>query len=920
MSFEPLGPGSPPEELASRAGGKAARLADLERLGCNVPPWFCVPAEAFDAALAAPGGATARGDGAAPGPAGALASDDAADPVVAVPERVAEPVLRALDERALAGEFVAVRSSGLAEDGAEASFAGQFSSYLYRRGGHAVLDALGRCWGSAFAARNVAYRRAMGVDDVAPRMGVIVQRMVDSESAGVAFSRDPLDPTDRDALVVEAVWGQGEGLVAGELDADRFRVDRESLAFEATLAAKSRAVVRDPERGGTRTVDVDAERAARPALTPEQVREVAGLALRLEAELGAPQDVEWAYADGRLFVLQTRPITTLPPDALFAPDVAGDGVVVWDNSNIIESYAGVTTPLTFSHVSRAYREVYYQTCRVAGVPERVVEAHEPIFRNMLGLVRGRIYYNLLNWYRLLALFPLLGRSGAFMETMMGVKQSLEADLRPLVDAVLDEAPRYGIARRVGLAVRLGTRMLGGERANARFLERVDRVCRPLEATDLRALSLPRQMELYRRLDDEVLRHWTAPIINDTRCMIAFGLLQSLTRRWLASGGADEAASLQNDLLCGEGDLKSTEPMRLLLEIAREVDASPPLKERFLEEPPEELWRTLREAAGEGSSPAEQDALARLGPRFHAYIRDYGYRCVDELKLESPDFHDRPHLVVASVQNYLRHGVPSVREMDARKAEIRGAAERRVREELRGPRRALYRGVLRWARRAVRDRERLRFERTRTFGVVRRLFRAAGENLTRLGLLDAEDDVFYLTVEEILGVAEGRAVSLRLDELAALRRREYDAYRESPPPPDRFVTKGAAGASFRHPALLQAHDLLAAAAPDDPDVLVGTPCCPGVVEAPVRVAARFEDTEGIDGEILVTERTDPGWVPVFPACAGLIIERGSLLSHSAVVARELGIPTIVGVGGDPLARLATGQRVRMDAGRGEVRIL
>ena len=159
------------------------------------------------------------------------------------------------------------------------------------------------------------------------------------------------------------------------------------------------------------------------------------------------------------------------------------------------------------------------------------------------------------------------------------------------------------------------------------------------------------------------------------------------------------------------------------------------------------------------------------------------------------------------------------------------------------------------------------------------------------------------------------------QLAALRRSEYDEYRRTPPPPDRFLTRGAAGASLRYPALLSDRDLLAGQDDDeDPDVLRGTPCCPGVVEAPVRVATSFEDCEGISGEILVTERTDPGWIPVFPACAGLIIERGSLLSHSAVVARELGIPTIVGVGGKPLSRLTTGQHVRMDAGKGEVRIV
>jgi pyruvate,water dikinase len=654
---------------------------------------------------------------------------------------------------------------------------------------------------------------------------------------------------------------------------------------------------------------VDADRAARPSLDAPQVREIARLALELEEQLGAPQDIEWAYADGCLYALQSRPITTLPPDALFDADVAGSDVVIWDNSNIIESYAGVTTPLTFSHVSRAYREVYYQTCRLMGVPASVVDAHEPMFRSMLGLVRGRIYYNLLNWYRLLALFPLVGKSGSFMETMMGVKQSLADDLRPLFDEVVAGAPKYGFWRRAALLTGLAVRVLGAPSANRRFLERVDRVCRPLEAADLCVSSLPEQMRTYRLLEEEILRHWTAPIVNDTRCMIAFGMLKSLTEKWVAAAAGDQAASLQNDLLCGHGDLKSTEPMRLLLDIARRIDADAALRTRFVEESPERVWSALQE----GFAP-------EIADRFAAYIRAYGYRCVDELKLETLDYHDRPELVVASVQGYLRHGLPSLEEIDARKVGIRREAERVVRQRLRGPRRLWYFAVLRWARSAVADRETLRFERTRTFGLVRRLFRGVGRNLRRLGMLEDERDVFHLTVEELIAFVEGRAVTLDLAEIARARRREFAELAATPAPPDRFVTKGAVGASLAHPALLRSLDMLRDETGDDPSLLRGTSCCPGIAEGPVRVAHTFADTDGLAGEILVTARTDPGWVPAFPACSGLIIERGSLLSHSAVVARELGIPTIVGVSGSPLARLGNGQRVRMDAGKGEVRIL
>ncbi|GAC1699388.1 MAG: hypothetical protein NVS9B3_16400 [Gemmatimonadaceae bacterium] len=253
--------------------------------------------------------------------------------------------------------------------------------------------------------------------------------------------------------------------------------------------------------------------------------------------------------------------------------------------------------------------------------------------------------------------------------------------------------------------------------------------------------------------------------------------------------------------------------------------------------------------------------------------------------------------------------------------MRPAAEERARAVLSGPRRWVYFRVVRWVRRAMRDREMLRFERTRSFGITRRLFRGMGANLVRLGALDDEHDVFHLTLDELTAYIEGRSVCADLRALVVVRQKELAEYRRTPPPPDRFLTRGAVGSEQRFGALLLDRDLLRSTAVDeDPTVMRGTPCSPGVVEGIVRVALRTEDAEGMDGEILVTERTDPGWVPLFPTCAGLIIERGSLLSHSAVVAREMGLPTIVGVAGRPTVRLKSGDRVRMDAGRGEVRIL
>jgi rifampicin phosphotransferase len=295
--------------------------------------------------------------------------------------------------------------------------------------------------------------------------------------------------------------------------------------------------------------------------------------------------------------------------------------------------------------------------------------------------------------------------------------------------------------------------------------------------------------------------------------------------------------------------------------------------------------------------------------------------VNELKLEEPDLHDDPSFVINSIASYVRTGSYEIGGMEERERAIRAAAEEKVRAKLTGLRWGLYSWVLTQARRAVKNRENLRFARTKVFGVCRHLFRAIGRKLAALGLLDQERDVFYLTVDEIVAFVEGRAISASLASLARLRKKEYQAYDDTAPPPDRLLTFGAVGASLGQTAVLAEGDLLRSTEEStDPNVLKGTPCCPGIIEGVVRVVKDLKDAEGINGEILVTGRTDPGWVPLYPSCSGLLIERGSLLSHSAVVARELGLPTIVGVNGGLMSRLKTGDRVRVDAGKGEIRIL
>jgi pyruvate,water dikinase len=902
--------GTPAGTLAAEGGGKASNLGRMTALGLRVPPWFCVSARAFSQFRLEAGLPRLESSGR---PLAEIAREMTERVLAApMPAAVRDAVLRRLEAEGWLDRFLAVRSSGLDEDSETSSFAGQFASFLHQRGAEAVLDALRRCWASAFSERVLAYRRERGLGAGEIALGVVVQRMVEADVAGVAFSRDPVHPADRRRLLVSATWGLGEGLVSGAVDADHFHVDRQTLQIEAALADKAQAT-RPRAAGGIELVEVPAADRARAALTDAQVQEVAAAVLKLEAALGRPQDCEWAYAGGTLHLLQTRPITHLPPDAFFDPHTTGTAPVLWDNANIVESFCGVTTPLTFSHACRGYQTVYRQFCELMGVSPAVIAANEGTFRNMLGLIRGRIYYNLRNWYQLCSLFPVADQSQSFMETMMGVKQALP----PALAEKLALAPvRHPPWSRLRLALVSLIRYARIDGLIARFEANLARAWAELGDRDLVALALPEQMALYHQLEDRILRHWQAPIVNDGRCMLAFGLLKALTEKWLGESGVS-----MNDLLCGQGDVESTEPTRWLMRIAERIDnggaggdggnGDGGLRAWFLDTPPDEVARALR--AGSRGGPVADE--------FRAFLQQYGFRCVDELKLEQPDLHQDPSFAVSAIASYVRMKAYSVAAMEQRERAIRLGAEQLVRQRLRGPRRWIYLRVLTAARRAVRDRERLRFARTRTFGLARRLFRAMAGHLVRLGVLPATEDIFYLTVEEIAAYIEGRPVSAHLGSLARLRREEFDGYRRGPPPPDRFITNGPVGLSLAYPALLAAGDLLAPGPGQtgDPDVLVGTSCCPGTVDGPVRVARSVADAAHMQGEILVTERTDPGWVPLFPTCSGLLIERGSLLSHSAVVARELGLPTIVGISGGLMTRLRTGQQVHMDAGRGEVRI-
>ena len=410
-------------------GGKARALASLREVDLPIPAWFVVRPEAFHESLT-PDQCAALEARDEPALRRVL---DALSPSDAVTAELAE----ALAELCPNGAPVAVRSSASDEDGAQHSFAGQLDSFLFVPGAD-VAAKVAAVWRSGFGERILAYRREHGLEFTPQPPTVLVQRMVPAEAAGVAFSADPVSGR-RGVAVVSAVLGLGTALVSGEADADTWHVDRDGVVVDRVIADKRVAHRAAPGRGeGVESVPVPEEQARRPALSDVQVQEVAELVRRTGRHFGRPQDIEWAIENGKLYLLQSRPITSLV--GLADPD----GVLnIWDNSNIAESYNGITTPLTFSFARGIYEAVYRQFCRILSVPEERIRANDNVFRHMLGLIRGRVYYNLLNWYRLIRLLPGYQANRRFMEQMMGVKEPLPDDLLSEMTA----RPRWASASR-----------------------------------------------------------------------------------------------------------------------------------------------------------------------------------------------------------------------------------------------------------------------------------------------------------------------------------------------------------------------------------------------------------------------------------------------------------------------------------------
>jgi phosphohistidine swiveling domain-containing protein len=868
LPFNGLVEGSRPGPPAATIGGKAAGLYRLQQLGLRVPEFVVIPAELFDPVLSGP--------------------DTSAAGLHERHELLRHFILPGATQEALArvlagwdGAAVAVRSSVADEDGTQAAFPGLMDSFLGLHSLAEVLSAVARSAASAYSERALAYRRQRGLT-LAARPAVIVQRQVAATAAGVMFTTFPEFPQE---MAIHAVWGLGEGLVGGALEPDEFYLDkRQRSEKHRKVALKMQQVQPLPTSPGPATglVPVPDRLWQEPCLTPAILKELRRAGEFLEYTLGGPQDVEFVLGEGQLWLVQTRPITQPIP-----------AVVVFDNANIQESYCGVTTPLTFSFAQRAYATVYRQTMRTLGLPAATIAAHEGVVTQLLGLVRGRIYYNINNWYRGLQLLPTFRQNKADLERMMGLETP--------VDFVLSQEKTLLQKARLlpRLALNLG-RLLA---AFARLPRRVAAFQANFESHYQRFYALPLAelgaadlLAEKAELDAALLGSWTTPIINDFRVMMSNG---TVARRLHRAGVADVDEFLSRYFSAAHQQLASARPALAMQALADQARQHYPELLPLLREIPADLPARLRQAA-----PDLYLAIAD-------YLRQYGDRSIGELKLETETMRTDPLLLYRYLRNYLGES-PPVREVNQAMSNLHAAASTELSRRL--ARQSPWRarrvwGSLRQLQQAMAWREELRLERTRLFGMYRALYRALGQRLAGADYLRTPRDVFFLSEAEIANAATALAAGLpatgKWAALVAERQAEFAAYQGE-------VLPGRVELPSRLSQMAPPAAFDAASG----GVLRGSGCYPGRVSEEVIVITEPGDSLAVAGRIVAAPRTDPGWAALFPACRGVLIERGSALSHSVILLRELGIPTIINIPG-LTARLRSGQRLTMDGASGEI---
>ncbi len=878
------------------AGGKGAHLGELSRIdGVSVPPGFCVTTDAFRRVMADAPSIDERLDRLSQlrpedreGISALSAEIRQIIEKISIPDELAKAVTDALGRH---GEHAAyaVRSSATAEDLPTASFAGQQDTYLNVVGAEVILQHVSRCWASLFTERAVTYRLRNGFDDRTVQLAVVVQQMVFPQASGILFTADPITG-NRKVAAVDAGFGLGEALVSGLVNPDVFKVV-DGEVVEKTIAAKQVAIQAVPT-GGTEVQAIDPQQQEQPALTDAQAVRLVELGRRIEAHFGRPQDIEWCLVDNGFQIVQSRPITTLFP----VPEKDDEENHVYLSVGHQQMMTDAMRPLGISvwqltamapMLDVGGRLFVDSTARLASPAGRapfldLVGRGDPLIRD--------------------ALETLLDR-GNFIRTVSDEPTpDKPAPGAPAPDAPAPGGPGEGPgARPAGGPSPAGPPVRGAiapiETDPAIVTELIERSLASTAALrrDIATLTGPALFDFLVEAFQEHKR-----VLSDPQSMQV--IMAGMEATWWLNDQLQEWLGEKNaaDTLTLSAPHNITSEMGLaLLDVADAIRPHPEVVTYLQGVENDDFLDDLPKLAG---GTEARDAI-------DTYLDRYGMRCVGEIDITRPRWSERPSTLVPLILDNVKLFEPGAAEQ--RFEQGRQEAQKKQ-EEVLERLRALPDGVQK-----ADETERM-IDRVRTFigyreypkyNLISRYFvykqALLGEaaRLVEARVLAEKDDIFYLTFEELHDVVRTNQVD---NELIQQRKDAFNAYQGLTAP--RVLTSDGEGISGSY----RRDDVPAGA-------LVGLPVSAGTVEGRARVILDLAKADLEAGDILVTAYTDPSWSPLFVGITGLVTEVGGLMTHGAVIAREYGLPAVVGV--DQATKLIQdGLRIRVHGTDGYVEIL
>lgn len=878
--------------MLPEVGGKAANLGELASVGLPVPRGFCLTTAAYRQALSGVGlepvfAALSEADAAGLDQLSGLAARARSLVIDAgVPEGIAEAVRSAYQDLG-ANVPVAVRSSATAEDLPFASFAGQQDTFLNVVGVDAVLDAVSRCWASLWTDRAVAYRTTNVIDHPTVALAVVVQEMVNSATAGVMFTANPVTG-NRYETVIDASPGLGEAVVSGAVNPDHYVVNARRGAVLTRVLGDRQVEIRAMPGGGTERVErpLPADSAVEPCLSDRQVLELAKLGLAVQEHYRAPQDTEWAIDDdGKLWLTQARPITTLYPQTTRTPPAPGEHAFL--NFSLAQGLTRPLTPMGLAGIrliaSSVAKTAAFDVPDPRSGPPAYYEAGQRIFFDFSAVLRSRVGRTIVP-----RVFDVMeARSAAIMRGLFADPR-FAVTIKTPVKLIRHIAP-------VAAKHRVPESLFRGLFRPSTAMRRVERLSTELRST----FSVPSEATPHQRLGhvQRILGEEVFATVPQVLPLPALGFaMLALVRRIL--GDQAPYSELQT-VIRGLPNNVTTEMDLALWQVASEIREDPAAVASMVARTPAELAEQHR--------AAKLPAAAQAG--LERFLRKYGHRAVAEIDLGMPRWSDDPTHILGVIANYLRlsDGAEAPDQqftqaaLDADEQVARFVARARAKSPLHA---VIVRLALDRTRHFAGLRELPKYNLVLGLSAARKQLLLIGDELSAAQRIERPEDIFFLDLDDVEIALAGDDVhevvaERRAAYLQELRRKHIPRVLLSDGTEPEATASGSGGKQR-------------------PGTLSGSPASAGLVSAPARVIMDPVGAHLEPGEILVAPSTDPGWTPLFLTAGGLVMEMGGANSHGAVVAREYGIPAVVGVP-DATSRIRTGQRITVDGAAGTVSI-